>query len=456
MQRPERMGVEPIPRLILSFALPSITGMLANALYNIVDRIFVGRLVGPGALAAISICFPFMLFLMALSLLFGTGAAPLMTLALGEKNFPRAERVLGGAMSTVLAAALCIALAGHLSLDGLLRFSGAGETLLPSAREYMRIILWGVPFSVIALALNFCIRAEGHPTFAMGTQILGALCNIALDALFVGVLSMGIAGAALGTVISQALSAFWVASFYIRRMGVLRFRAASLVPRPVLLARIFSLGLSPCLSELSFTLFFVLFNHALRFHGGDIAVSAMGAFMGWDSLLFLPVIGVAEAMQTIFAYNQGARLFGRVLDALKWALATASGYFFLSAVTVYFFAEEMLRLFTTDEDLLRTAILGARISYAAVQFVGIALIVTSFFQGLGRAGTCLTLSLARQFVFLIPSILILPRFFGLTGVWFCFPAVDAASGLFALFLLLREYNRSKLAEYDGRSFWARR
>ncbi|MDR3231776.1 MAG: MATE family efflux transporter [Synergistaceae bacterium] len=451
MHQPERMGAEPIPKLIVTFALPSITGMLANALYNIVDRIFVGRLVGPGALAAISICFPFMLFLMALCLLFGVGAAPLMTIALGEKDSARAERVMGNATVAVLAMAVMITTAGHLSIDGLLRISGASEALLPQAREYMRIILWGVPFSVTAFTLNFCIRAEGRPAFAMGTQVLGALGNIVLDAVFIGDMRMGIAGAAWGTIISQALAALWAGSFYFRRRGVLRFRPANLIPRPALLLRIVSLGLSPCMAELSFTLFFILFNHALHACGGDIAVSAMGAFMGWDSLLFLPVIGMGEAVQTIFAYNWGAHLFGRVLEALKWALAMASSYFLVSAVTVYFLAERMLLLFTNDAELLRIAAAGARISYAGVQFVGIALIVTSFFQGLGRAAICLTLSLARQLVLLIPAILILPKLFGLTGVWSCFPAVDAGGGLLALFFLLREYRRMGLKDLDGKN-----
>ncbi|MDR3265097.1 MAG: MATE family efflux transporter [Synergistaceae bacterium] len=448
MHQPERMGVEPIPKLIVIFALPSIMGMLANALYNIVDRMFVGRLVGPDALAAISICFPFMLFMMALCLLFGVGASPLMTIALGEKDSARAERVMGNAVAAVLTVALAITAAGHLSIDGLLRLGGASEALLPPAREYMRIILWGVPFSVLAFTLNFCIRAEGRPAFAMGTQILGAFGNIVLDALFIGGLRMGIAGAAWGTIISQALAALWASSFYFRRRGVLRFRPANLVPRPALLFRVVSLGLSPCMAELSFTTFFVLFNHALHTYGGDIAVSAMGAFMGWDSLLFLPVIGMGEAVQTLFAYNRGARLFGRVLEALKWALAMASGYFLVSAVTVYFLAEQMLLLFTNDPELLRIAASGARISYAGVQFVGIALIVTSFFQGLGRAAICLTLSLARQLVLLIPSILILPKLFGLTGVWSCFPAVDTGGGLLALLFLFREYRRMGLKNFE--------
>jgi Na+-driven multidrug efflux pump len=170
--------------------------------------------------------------------------------------------------------------------------------------------------------------------------------------------------------------------------------------------------------------------------------------MGWDSLLFMPVIGIGEAVQTLFAYNYGARLMGRILALLKCALVLAAGYFFVSAVSVYFWAGPMLRLFTTDPVLLAMAEQGARISYVGVLFVGIALITINFFQGMGRARICLFLNLARQTLFLIPAVLILPRFFGLWGVWCCFPVMDTASGALAVFFLLREYRRLGLREFE--------
>ena len=448
MRQPERMGTEPVPKLIVSFALPSIAGMLANALYNIVDRIFVGRVVGPDGLAAISLCFPFMLFVMSLCLLFGVGAAPLISIALGEGNRERGERILANAAGTVFAVSCVVALGASLQMDNLLSLVGASPALLPKAKEYLSIILWGVPFSMVSFSMNFCIRAEGRPAFAMGSQVIGALSNVVLDALFIVGMDMGVAGAAWGTIFSQMISAAWVASFYVRRQGVLAFRLRNCVPKLSIQSRIVPLGLSSCLSELSFTIFFVFFNRALRTHGGDIAVSAMGAFTGWDSLLFLPVIGIAEAVQTIFAYNYGARLMHRVLSALKWALALGEGYFILSAGAVYFWARAMVGMFSTDPELIRIAASGLRISYAGVCFVGMALIGNSFFQGLGRARVSLFLSLCRQFLFLIPPILILPGLFGLRGVWFCFPSVDIGGGLLAMFFLLREYRKLGLYEFE--------
>ena len=187
MLQPERMGREPVLELIVAFALTSIAGMLAGSLYNIVDRMFVGRIVGPGGLAAISVCFPFMLLLLSLCFLFGIGALPLLSQALGEGDRDRAERVLGNVVSSVVVVGVVLTVFGLRETDALLRLSGADEELLPLAREYMRIILLGVPVGMLAFVMKFCVQAEGRPLFAMGTQVVGAVANIVLDALFIGV-----------------------------------------------------------------------------------------------------------------------------------------------------------------------------------------------------------------------------------------------------------------------------
>ncbi|GHT02696.1 MATE family efflux transporter [Synergistales bacterium] len=439
--RPERMGSAPVFGLIFSFALPSIVGMLANALYNIVDRIFVGQVVGPEGLAAAGICFSFMMFNFGISLLFGVGSATLISTALGEGKSDRAEKILGTTVGSIFLVSCVIAAFSYWNLEAILRLSGAGESLIAASGEYMRVIIWGIPYSGLAFALNFCIRAEGRPAFSMGTQLIGAFANIVLDALFIVVLGMGVKGAALGTILAQLISALWVAWFYFRRLGVLRLKTKNFIPNMTLLYKIVSLGLSPCLTEMFFSFSLLLFNRTLSAHGGDLGVSAFGAFMGWDSLLFLPVVGIGEAVQTLFAYNFGARLLKRLLEILKWALSLATVYYILSAFSVYFLAEHMMRLFTSDPKLLKIAAEGAIISYGGVVFAGITLMTISFFQGLGKAGMCLFLNLARQILFLIPAILILPRLFGLPGVWGCFIIMDVGGGCLGLCLLLRECKR---------------
>ncbi|NLL37740.1 MAG: MATE family efflux transporter [Fretibacterium sp.] len=445
----ERMEREPIIKLIISFSLPGVAGTLANSLYNIVDRIFVGKIVGTEGLAAISVCFPIMLLGVSLCLLIGLGSAPLIAIALGEEDRERAERVLGQACGALLLLGGLIFLVGRANLDFVLRLSGAGPAVLPMAREYLRIVLLGFPISLLGFGLNFCLRAEGRPGFAMGTQVLGALVNILLDALFIYKLKMGVIGAAWGTVLAQAVSAAWVFSFYLLRRGILRIRLRAITPDMRLLRRIGALGLSSCLAELSFTLLIVLFNQTLRRYGGDLAVSAIGIFTGWDSLLFLPAIGIGDAVQTLFGYNWGAGRPERVLDSLKWALALTSGYFALSSLGVRLFIDPMMRCFTSDPELLSLAAEGMLISYSAVVFSGIALVTSNFFQGLGKARLSLFLTLHRQFLLLIPPILILPPLLGVRGVWFCFPVVDLGGGVLALFMLVRYCKKLGLLSYNN-------
>ena len=451
MLQPERMGRDPMLRLIVSFTLPSIAGMLANSLYNIVDRMFVGRVVGTLGLAAISVCFPFMLFLFSVCLLLGVGAVPTISGSLGEGRHDRAERILGNVVMAAAVLGVLLAAAAYVWMDPLLRLSGADASILGPAREYMRVILLGAPFGTLSFVMNFSIRAEGRPLFAMATQVLGAVSNIVMDALFVWGLDWGVAGAAWGTVLSQMVSLLWVASFYWRRLGALRFRPANCAPRPEILRRLAAIGFPSALTELSFSLFFVLFNQALAKYSGPVAVSALGAFMGWDSLLFMPVVGICEGVQALFGYNWGARRPGRVLEALKLAFVLSTVYFSGSALVVHFFLGDMMRLFSTDPQLLAVAVPGGRIAYAGVIFSELAMVTNSFFQGLGMARMSLFLSLCRQFVFLIPALLLMPRFFGAIGVWASYPVLDLGGGMLATCLLLHYYKKFGLDRLDGRN-----
>ena len=450
MLQPQRMGREPMLKLIFSFTLPSIAGMLANALYNIVDRMFVGRLVGTMGLAAISVCFPFMLLLLSLSLLFGIGAVPMISGALGEKNDNLAEAVLGSALAAAAAVSVLVSVVAFIWMDPLLRLSGANEELLGPSREYLRIILLGAPFGMLSFVMNFAIRAEGRPNFAMATQVLGAVANIVLDALFVWGLKWGVAGAAWGTALAQLTSLLWVASFYWRRLGHLRLRLQHCRLQPRLLGRLTALGFPSALTEVSFSLFYVLFNQSLAKYSGPLAVSALGAFMGWDSLLFLPVVGICDGVQAIFGFNWGARRPLRVLEALKLALILGTGYFMGSVVVVHFFLWDMMRLFSTDPELLTIAVAGGRVAYAGVIFTGVAMVTNSFFQGIGLSGLSLFLSLCRQFVFLIPALLIMPRIWGAIGVWGAFPALDAGGGALSILLLWGQCRRLGLLRCEAR------
>ena len=430
------MGTEPIIKLLIKFALPSILGFLAHSLYNLVDRVFVGHYVGPEGLAATSICFPYMLFGFSLSIMPSAGGAALISIAIGERKRQHAERILGNGLFMAFVVSLILSLSGFLYAPSIIRVSGGSGAISKVAEEYFNIIVLGVPFSIFGFALSGYIRAQGFPKFAMGALVTGALCNIALDALFIIYFGLGVRGAAIATVLSQIIAFIWVLSFFIFKTGDLRIYFKNLIPEYSIILRIFMLGLSPAILEFGFAFFMLLFNRALALHGGDLAISALGIFMGWDSLLFLPVLGIGEAVQPLFGYNFGALLFHRVETALKTALALACCYFLCSAFVVRFFAELMVRMFTSNQELISIAVVGMKISYAGVIFVGISIIANSYLQGLGRARLAIFLTLSRHLLFLIPTILILPNYWGVMGVWGSFPVIDLCGGLLSVILLL--------------------
>lgn len=430
------MGTEPIIGLIIKFALPSILGLLAHSLYNIVDRIFVGRYVGPDGLAATILCFPYMMLTFALSIMPSAGGAALISIALGEQKKWRAEKILGNGLLMAFAASFVMSVVGYIFAAQIINMSGGSGAIGELAEGYFNIIVIGVPISTCAFAMSGYIRAQGSPKYAMGALISGALCNIVLDAIFVVYFGWGVRGAAFATVLSQFISLIWVTSFFVLKIGDLRIHLANFIPSPSIFLRIFMLGLSPAITESAFAFFMFLCNRALAFHGGDLAISAMGIFMGWDSLLFLPVLGIGEAVQPLFGYNYGALFFRRVETALRTAIAMACGYFLFSAFVVFFFTDFMISMFTYDQQLIETAVAGMRISYAGVIFVGITIITNSYIQGIGRARLSIFLTFCRHLLFLIPTILILPKYWGLMGVWASFPVVDLFGGVLSVILLL--------------------
>ena len=434
------MGTDSIPRLMIRFSLPAIVGMLANALYNIVDRIFVGQTVGPSGIGAISVAFPFMLLAIAYGLLIGVGGGSLISISLGEKRRARAEKIMGNALLFLAAGALLMSLGGALFSREILDLSGASATMMPLAKEYMDIAVWGIFFSLLAFGFNFFIRAEGSPRYAMYTLVFGAFANILLDWLFILGMDMGIRGAAIATVISQALSAFWAGAYYARKKGVLRFRLKNLRPDGVIMRRILAVGLAPCLTEVSFTFVLALFNRILRTYGGDLAISAMGIFFSLDSLLFLPVLGLAGGVQPIIGYNYGAKDYGRVISSVKTALAMAAVFFAGSFLIIVAIPEPLIRIFNSDDPaLLALAVRGLRIGYSGVIFASVSIIASHTFQAIGKAKMGIFLTLSRHFIFIFIPLYFLPPHFGTDGVWMAIPLSDLGGGIMAAWFLKREF-----------------
>ena len=447
MDKTERMGNRPIPELLLHFAAPAITGLIVNALYNIVDRIFIGHAVGPAGIAAITVSFPFMMAVIAYGILVGVGSSSLISIFLGEKNIEKAESVLGNGVLLILAGGLLCALAGAFSLDAVLKLSGASEYILPYGRTYLGIILFGIPFSSISFGFNYFIRAEGRPDHAMFTLIIGAVLNIILDWLFIIVFSMGIAGAAFATVLAQVAASCWVFSFYFGHKGNLQIRLMALFPRKEIMKKILIIGASPFLMEMTFTVILILFNRVIYAYGGDIAISAVGIFFSLDSLLFLPVLGIGEGLQPLVGYNYGARVYSRVIHAIKLAMMSAVGFFLISFTIIMLFPYPLVHLFnTTSKELIDLTIRGMRLGYMGLPVAGVTIITSFTLQALGKARESLILNIFRQVIFFIPCLIILPKYVGLDGVWLSLPVSDVLGGILAGIIIKQEIGSMRKKE----------
>lgn len=440
------MGSAPIPRLILRFALPATLGVLANALYNIVDRVFIGHYVGAEGLAAISVVFPIILLVVAFSALIGVGTASQISRDLGAQDQKRAEIALGNG---VTASVFFLALTAPLllfNIPAIVRLCGATERIAPLTETYLKITGPAIPVQFLSMVLIAAMRAEGHPRHAMWAMVLGSLFNVALDWWFIAGLGMGVAGAAWGTAGAQIFAFLWLLAFYARRRGALRLSPDRFRPRWRVLAETCAVGVSPFLINIFFSVMLVAFNLLLGQYGGEMAISAMGIFFGLDSLLFMPVTGIGEGAMPIIGYNYGARRWDRLRETVKIALLFSVGYYILSEAAAMLWAEELASLFTDgDAELIALAARCMRIGYAALPFSAAAIIVGYTLEALGRARASFCFNLIRQLVG-IALIVILPRFLGVDGVWITFPAIDLVGGLAAMLLLRREVRNLRRTE----------
>lgn len=425
-----------IARLLFRFSVPATLGLVANAFYNIVDRLFIGRFAGADGLGAVGLTFPLTVFVIAVGSLVGVGAASQMSRLLGEGRRRDAETVLGNAAAvTALFAALFTA-AGLFWLDGLVKAFGASSRLAPQTHIYTEILFWGMPFNLLGFSLNYLIRAEGHPRYAMWTLCVGAGMNVFLDWLFIARMGMGIAGAALGTSLAQIASFVWVALFYLRGAGSLRIGAASLKPNGDIVREMLLVGASPFLMELFYTVSMMLFNNIVNDLGGDLAISAVGIFFCLDNLIYLPVFGVGEGLQPIVGYNYGAQRSDRVKRTILCALAVSSVYFAISFIGAESLARAMVTLFAADDEaLIRLTVRAMRIGYLGMPFAAAGIVASNAFLAVGRSGVSLFLNFCRQGFLFLPALLVLPQLMGLDGAWSCFIVVDAGGGLIGAILL---------------------
>ena len=445
MAQPTELGTEGIGKLLVKYAMPAIIAMTASSLYNIVDSIFIGQFVGPLGLGALTVAKPFMDVCAAFGSLVGVGAGTLVAIKLGEKDIESAEKVLGNVILLNVILSVLVAGVGIAFLEPILMAFGASEATLPMAYDYMLIILLGNIPTHLYYGLNNVLRASGHPNEAMIATITAVIINIILDPIFIIALDMGVKGAAIATVISQCIAVVWEFAIFFRKDEVIHFHRRIWKMERAITTQIFAIGLSPFLMNLAHCLVVVIVNNQLKNYGGDMAIAAYGVINSFTFVFAMIVMGLNQGMQPIVGYNYGARQYKRVVRAFHLtaicATVITSVVFLLSEVC----PELMAKAFTSDEELIAMSAHALRIACCMFFIVGFQMVTGNFFTSVGMAKKAIFLSLTRQVLFLVPLILVLPSFWGITGVWAAIPVSDTLSAVAALLML--NYQMRRFRDY---------
>jgi putative MATE family efflux protein len=437
----DALGTEKISRLLISYSLPAIVAMSVSSLYNIIDRIFIGHGVGPMAISGLAITLPLINLAVAFGALVGAGAAALMSIRLGEKKTDEAFHILGNTVMLNLILSSVLSALMLVFLDPILYLFGASDQTIPYARAFMQIILPGNVIWHSYMGLNNIMRASGYPRKAMNTTISTVLVNVALAPLFIFVFKWGIRGAALATVLSQ-LTGLLITVWHFRdKKHQIHFVRGHFRLRMNIITGIFSVGMSAFILNVCACLIAIFLNRDLVRYGGDFAVGAFGIINSVLMLTAMCVMGINQGMQPIAGYNYGARKPDRVNQVFRYAAIAATIITTTGFILGELFPRQIAHFFTSDETLTGLTVSGMRIIVMLFPLIGFQMVTSNFFQSIGRAKISIILSLSRQVLFLIPALLILPRLFGLSGVWFAMPASDISAAILTVFVLKMEQRK---------------
>lgn len=447
------LGTEPVGKLLLKYSLPAIIGMMVNGLYNVVDRIFIGNMpgVGPLAITGLGVTMPIMTIIMAFGMLIGIGTATNISIKLGEGKKDDAERFLGNAVTLAIIVGLTIMIIGLIFGDQILHLFGASEGSLEYAKAYVNVILLGTVFNLIAFVFNSTIRGDGNPKLSATIMVVGCLLNIILDALFIFVLNIGIRGAALATIISQCVTAFWGLTYYTKGKSNLKLHKGNLKLKKSLVLTIAAIGAAPFAMQLAASCVQVISNNALRTHGGDLAIGAMATINSIIMMVGMPIVGISQGAQPIIGFNYGCKKYDRVEKTLKLATITATLGLTVGWFIVQLFPEPIVSMFNSDAQLVGISVDGIRKYLFMMPLIGMSMIGSNYIQSIGNAKQAMFLSLLRQVILLVPMMLILPKFLGLNGVWFSQPTADVISCI-VTFMVVRKEIKSHRSEAEDVEF----
>ncbi len=431
------LGKGKVSETLIKLSVPATIGMIVMGLYNLVDTIFVGRGGGVLAIAGIAIAFPIQMVISAVGQMIGIGGASLVSRSLGEKDYDKAKKAIGNSISSAIIISIIITIFGMMFLEEILKIFGATENILPYAKDYMSVIMLGSIFFIFGMTSNNIIRSEGKAKVAMFSLLISAGLNIILDPIFIFTFGMGIKGAAIATVISQAFAAIFL-SFYYFTNKELKLELKDFIIEKKVIFQVFSVGSSAFARQVGGSVTAIVVNNALRVYGGDLAISVYGAVNRLLMFTFMPMFGIVQGVMPMVGFAYGAKNSSRIKETLKLSIKITTIMSIGSYLLLMIFPKELIGIFSSDKELAKLGVEAMRIIVFVFPTIGFQVIAASLFQAIGKALPSFVLSSSRQILFLIPFVLILSKMFGLKGIWLAFPLADALSFIVTSIMYKRE------------------
>ncbi len=442
----QNLGTEPVGKLLLKYSVPAIIGMMVNALYNVVDRIFIGNIpnVGPMAITGLGVTMPIMTIILAFGMLVGIGATTNISIKLGQAKRDEAEGIIGNSITLAVIIGLVLTVVGLVFSDQILTMFGASEGSLSYAKDYINIILLGCVFNILAMLFNNIIRGDGNPKLSAIIMGVGCATNIILDAVLIFGFNMGIKGAAIATITSQAITAIWGLLYYLKGKSNLEFKTSTLKLNKNSVSSIFAIGAAPFAMQIATSLVQIISNNSLKVYGGDLSIGAMATVSSIMMIFLMPVFGLVQGMQPIVGFNYGAKNYDRSKRVLKLSVISATIIFVVGFLLIQIIPNVLVGMFNKDVQLMDITIKGLKKYSLGLPLIALSIVGTNYIQSIGKAKVAMVLSLLRQVILLIPMIIILPKFLGIDGVWFAQPVSDIIAAIITSVILFKDIRSYKV------------
>ncbi|WP_122641075.1 MATE family efflux transporter [Romboutsia sp. Marseille-P6047] len=446
MENQKLLREERVGKLLLRYSVPAILAMMVTSLYNTVDRAFIGSMPNVGALAisGLGVTMPMFTIMGAFAVAISVGGSTNISIKLGENNKEEAERILGSTFALELFVGVLISILSIFFLDKVLYIFGASEHTIKYAREYMSVICSGAVYNLPGFSLNGAIRAEGNPKLGAKMMISTCILNLILDPIFIFGFGFGIKGAAIGTIICQLFVFIWACYYFTKGKSTLKLRLKNIRLDKKIVRTIVVIGLTPFAMELAAGSIHLVTNKVLKIYGGDLAIGAMTAVTSVLLMFLMPIFGLSQGMQTIIAYNYGAKQYDRAKKTLGLALIISSIILTLGLIAVKLVPELFVGIFTNDSELMKLAVKGINLNLTTLPLIGVSILGPVYFQSIGKAKLSMLLTLLRQVILLIPIIYIIPKLFGLNGVWISQPISDIGAMIIVGIFLIKEFKKEKI------------